>query len=180
MRRPTDRIESILRLALITLLVAGVPVTAVATGLIADRLIGQHARAERSNELIVSAVLTKKAEADGDTDPYSDFPVAWVDARWTAPDGSVHRGQILARSGARAGSTAPVWIYRSGGLANPPMTRGQIRVNVALAIMTAAELLPMLLIGLFFLSRHFLDVRRMEAWDAEWCAVGPQWSRHQA
>ena len=179
LRRPADRIESVLRLVVVTLLVAGVPVATIAAGRTADHLALRHAQAERLEDHLVRAVLVRKATADSQAHPYSNVPVAWVAARWTAPNGSVHHGQVLARAGQQPGSTVPVWIDRSGVVTDPPLTHAQIRVDVSIAVMATAELLPMLLIGLLFLGRRLLDVRRWKAWDSEWGVTGPQWSRPQ-
>jgi hypothetical protein len=180
MRRPADRIESVLRLMVLILLVAGVPLAAVTAGRAVDHWGLRQAQAQRSEELVVRAILTVRATSDTDLHPYSNVPMAWVAARWTAPDGSVHHGQVLAPEGAQAVSTVAVWIDRSGALTAPPMASKQIYVDVAIAVMAAAELLPLLLIGLLLVSRHFLDLKRMKAWSAEWGTTGPQWSRHKA
>jgi hypothetical protein len=57
------------------------------------------------------------------------------------------------------------------------MTHKQICIDVSITVMSVAELMPMLLIGLLFLVRHVLDVRRWKAWDSDWGVTGPQWSR---
>lgn len=180
LRRPADRAESLLRLLVVVLLVAGVPVATIAAGRTADHLVLRQAQAQRSERHLVQAVLIKRATADSNDHPYSNVPVAWVAARWTALDGSAHHGQVLAQAGARPGSTVPVWIDRSGAVTDPPLTHAKICVDVSIAVMAAAELLPILLLGLLSLGRHLLDIRRWKAWDSEWGAIGPQWSRHRA
>ena len=176
LRRRSDRIESVLRIVVLVLLL-GVPVATIAAGQTADHLALHQAQVQRSQTHLVRATLTRKATADSDAHPYSDFPVAWTAARWTAPDGSVHHGQVLARAGLRPGSTVRVWIGRSGGVTDPPMTYTQVRVDVAIAVVATAELLPLLLIGLQLLGCRLLNTRRWRDWDTEWGATGPQWSR---
>lgn len=180
LRRPTDRIEAVLRLVVLVLVVAGVPAAAVATGRAVDHLGLHQAQTERQEKHLVRAVLTKKPVADTSAYPYSGAPRAWGMAHWTAPDGSVHRGQVLAPVRARVGSTVAVWIERSGTITDPPMSHRQICVDVFIAVMTVAELLPLLLIGLQCLGCHVLNVCRWRAWDSEWGNTGPRWSRHRA
>ena len=38
----------------------------------------------------------------------------------------------------------------------------------------------LLLLGTAGLARRMLDRRRMRAWEAEWRASGPLWSRHRS
>jgi hypothetical protein len=44
----------------------------------------------------------------------------YVRARWVAPGGIPHTGEILAPVGAKAGSTVMVWVGGSGQLADDP------------------------------------------------------------
>jgi hypothetical protein len=179
LRRPADRIESVLRLVVLMLVIVGVPAAAVATGRTVDHLAMRQAQAQRSEDHLARAVLTEKAVADTNAHPYSDVLMVWVRAYWKAPGGSVHRGQVLAAAGARLGSTVAVWIDRSGTITDPPKSHAEICIDVFIAVMSAAEMLPIALIGLQFLGCHALNARRMRTWDREWDVIGPQWSGHR-
>jgi hypothetical protein len=179
LRRPADRIESVLRLVILLLVILGVPAAAVATGRTVDHLALRQAQAQRSEDHLVRAVLTEKAVADTSAHPYSNVSMVWVPAYWNAPGGSVHRGQVLAPVGARPGSAVAVWTDRSGTITDPPKSHAQICIDVLIAVMCAAELLPIALIGVQCLGCHVLNARRMRTWDREWDVIGPQWSGHR-
>ena len=180
LRRRDDRLEAVLRLATVLLILTAVPLAAIGVGRAADHLIIRQAQAERASDHQVSAVLTQAAPAQGTPDPYSDVPTAWVTARWTAPDGTIHTGQLMAPAGARKGSTVRIWVSTSGSVANPPTTHGDIVSDVFIASASTGLILPVMLVGLGGLGRYLLDRRRMRAWDAEWRAVEPLWTRHRS
>ena len=139
-----------------------------------------HAQAQRGEEHLVQATLTGKATANNSNDPYAKVPVAWVPVRWTAPGGSAHRGEVLAPVGDQPGSSVTVSIDHTGAVTNPPKSQRQIRIDGAIAVMTVAELGPMLLIGLQFFGCYLLNVRRWQTWESDWSITGPQWRRNRA
>ena len=180
MRRHDDRLEVVLRLTTVLLILTAVPLAVIGVGRTVDHLVIRQAQTERATNRLISAVLTQAAPAQGTPDPYSDVQTAWVPARWTAPNGTVHTGSIVALAGARKGSTVRTWVTPSGAITTPPTTHGDIVGDVFIASAAAAIILPLMLAGLYGLGRHLLDRRRMSAWDAEWQAVEPLWTRHRS
>ena len=180
LRRRGDRLEVAARLATVLLILTAVPLAVIGVGRTVDHSVIRQAQAERASDRQVSAVLTQAAPAQGTPDPYSDVQTAWVHARWTAPDGTVHTGQLLALAGARKGSTARIWISASGSLTSPPATHGDIVSDVFIASAATGLILLVVLMGLGGLARRLLDRRRMSAWDSEWRAVEPLWTRHRS
>ena len=180
LRRRGDRLEVAARLATVLLILTAVPLAVIGVGRTVDHSVIRQAQAERASDRQVSAVLTQAAPAQGTPDPYSDVQTAWVHARWTAPDGTVRTGQLLALAGARKGSTARIWISASGSLTSPPATHGDIVSDVLIASAATGLILLVVLTGLGGLGRRLLDRRRMSAWDAEWRAVEPLWTRHRS
>jgi hypothetical protein len=71
-----------------------------------------------------------------------------------------------------------VWVDTAGRPAGPPLRHWQVQGQAALAAMAAIFVLAMLLGGAGFFAGHVADRRRLAAWDAEWRATGPRWSRH--
>jgi len=100
-------------------------------------------------------------------------------ARWQAPDGHVCTGQVVVPGVAAAGSTVMVWVAQAGQLTNPPLQPSQVtgRVFSARVLAVAALAVTLLIVG--WTARWVLDRRRLAAWDAEWLATGPRWSRRR-
>jgi hypothetical protein len=176
LRRPTDRIEAVIRLVTIVLFVVAVPIAVIAVGRQADHLTLHQAQAQQAREHQVTAVLLQQAQATGVPDPYTSIQVTSVLARWQPPGRPSRSGQVLASAGARAGSTVTIWINASGALASPPPDHRDIAGDVTVAAVTAGLLASLLVLGTNALSRRALDRRRLNAWDAEWRATGPLWT----
>ncbi len=180
LRRPADRIEAVLRFTVLILLLTAVPIATTVVGQAVDRMELSQMHAQQAADHLVGAVLTQRAVSTGDPDPYSNVPRVWVDARWTAPDGSVHAGLVLAPVGVRKGGTVPTWVSASGAATGPPQTHRVVLIDVFIAVMSTGLLLILLLITLQLLACHILDRRRISAWDTEWHATGPRWTGHHA
>ena len=79
---------------------------------------------------------------------------------------------------ARAGSTALVWADGSGQLAKaPPLRLSQVNDQAVLAAVAAVVALGYLLLCLGLLACGVLGRRRLAAWDADWRATEPRWTR---
>jgi hypothetical protein len=170
LRRGLDRVEGVIVGGLAVAFLAGAPlVTVAAYG------YGAHvAHAQQAAWYQVSAVLLATAPSDGYTGYQPD-----VRARWTAPDGARRTGTVPAPPGSRAGSTVRVWIDAAGRPANLPLQHWQIKGQAALAAILAPVFLGEALLAAGLLAHHLLGRRRLAAWDAEWRATGPQWSRQR-
>lgn len=179
LRRGTDRIEAVLRLAMIILLVMAVPIAVVAVGRQADHVALDQAHAERAGDHLVDAVLLQNTPATGIPNPYTSVQTAWVAARWQLPGRPARTGEVLVPVGARKGSTVPTWIDASGSATSPPPDHRFIVGDVLIAVMVASLASVLLLLGLGALARRVLDRRRMRAWETEWRAFGPLWSGHR-
>ena len=178
LRRRADRLEVTLRLLILILILAGVPLASASVGLAVDHTVARQSQAERAADHQVRAALTQAAPAHGSPDPYSGVQTAWVPARWVAANGTIHFGQVLARAGSAKGSTVAIWITAAGTATDPPTTRGDIVSDVFIASTSTGLLLIVTLVGLQVLGQYALDRRRMRAWDAEWRATGPRWTGH--
>jgi hypothetical protein len=175
LRRGSDRAETVVLGALLAVFLAVAPFTAYAAGSWAYATYAREAQAQRAVLRQVPATLL---EAPRDLTAYPGAGVIHlaVKARWRAPDGQLRTGELLAPSGAAVGSIVPVWVDRSGGLADPPLGRAQLATRAQLARELAAGSLAVVLISIGWLARRSLDRRRMAAWDADWLATGPRWS----
>jgi hypothetical protein len=172
LRRATDRLEAGLVAGLLLLFLAGGPLT----GLLAwNWAHGVGARAEQARHTLryqVSAVLV----ADASYSAYT-WSETLVRARWTAPDGTSHTGQIDAPVGLRRGAVVKIWTSRSGQVLAAPLRPDQVTSQAVLAAVIAPLVLGFVLVSVGTLARRVLDRRRLAAWGADWRATGPQWSR---
>jgi hypothetical protein len=180
LRRRTDRIEAVIRLATVILLLVAVPIAAMVAGREADQLALRKAHAQQAAEHEVTAVLLQRAQATGSPDPYTSVQLTYVLARWQPPGQPTRSGQVLAPAGTRAGSTVQVWVDASGAVTGPPPDHRVIAGDVCIAAVTTCLVTGLLLLGSSALARRALDRRRLRAWDAGWRVTGPLWSGHRS
>ena len=112
-------------------------------------------------------------------DPYASVQTVWAAARWTAPDGTAHSGQVLVPAGAPRGTAAYIWINAAGAITDPPAGYEGIMADVAVTVMVSGILLVLLVLGAEALAVRSLDRRRFRDWDAEWRAIEPRWTGHR-
>jgi hypothetical protein len=179
LRRRTDRIEAMVRLATLILLLVAVPIFTIAAGRQADHVALRHAHAQQAADHEVTAVLLQQAPPTGIPDPYTSIQMTLVLARWQPPGQQDRSGPVPAPAGARAGSTVTVWVDASGAITSPPTDPRVIVGDVCMAAMVTCLVASLLVLGANALGRRALDRRRMRAWDAEWRATGPLWSGHR-
>lgn len=179
LRRTVDRAETAVRLTVLVLILTVVPTAAVLAGRWADHAALAQVRAESATAHSVPAVLLASAPAVGAPDPYAGAEVAWVPARWVAPDGPVRTGEVLAPVGARKGSTVPTWVDGSGDFTDPPPGHTEVVGNVFMAVTLVGLSMLAMLLGAAALSHQLLERRRLNAWAAEWRAVAPRWTGHR-
>ena len=173
LRRSSDRAEAALIAVLLVVFLAGAPLTALLAGRWAAAAGARAQQAERAGRYQVSAVLLEKS-------PYEAYGWAYsrAEARWTAPDGSRHTGEVAAPMGAARGTTVRIWVGRSGSLTTAPLQSAQVTSQAELAEVIAPFGLAFVLLAAGALAHQLLERRRMAAWDADWRATGPQWT-HQ-
>jgi hypothetical protein len=107
----------------------------------------------------------------------ADWDVAWVRARWQAPDRTPRTGLIATALNARAGQHVRIWVTAAGKQTKPPITEADIRDQVMFAILlTVTGWAVALTIGVAAV-RMLANRRRMACWQREWDVSGPLWSR---
>jgi hypothetical protein len=179
LRRRTDRIEAVIRLVTVILFLVGVPIAAIAVARQTDHVALRLAHAQQAAEHEVTAVLLQRAAASEAADPYAPVQLTYVLARWQPPGRPAQTGQVLAQTGAPAGSTVTVWIGASGAFASPPPGHQVIAGDVCIAALVTCLVASLILLASNTLARRALDRRRLRAWDADWRATGPLWSGHR-
>src|SRR5256885_2103426 len=113
LRRPVDRVEAWVTLALLAVLLVAAPVLSAQ---VASRVY-QHGvqlqQAQVRDHFRTRAVVLSDG-ADTATGTMVVRPDTAVMARWTAPDGTVRNGQISAPAGSSVGSAVTLWTDVSG------------------------------------------------------------------
>ena len=169
LRRPYDRIEGAIFLALsVAFLVA-----MVGTSVLSVRLY-QSQRAETAGLRPATAILIQ-AGPDGRMAPGE------VLARWPAPGGRTRSGELTAvtdpvLSSTAAGTRIPVWLNRDGQPMAPPPGPALMIVDALLTAFIATAGAALGLLMCYWLCRVTLDRRRLAAWESAWSLTGPRWT----
>ena len=174
LRRTLDRVEAAILAGLAIAFLAGAPAAAVTAAHVAVTIGTRTAWARRSWHQVPAVLL---ADVPGSGYGRSG-PVAR--ARWSAPGGGARTGTVSAPPGAGAGRTVLVWVDASGRRATaPPLRRAQVNEQAVLAAAAASVVLgyPLSCAGL--LACGLLARRRLAAWDADWRATEPRWTRRR-
>jgi hypothetical protein len=173
LRRTLDRIEGLIAGGLAVAFLAGAPLAATAAGHLAYGAATHAAHAQQATWHLVPAVLL------------TSVPAGWWDyapdmrASWRAPDGTRRTGTVPAPADAKAGETVMVWVDAAGRPTDPPLRRYQVRGQAVLAAVLAPVVLGLILLCTGQLAHAMLTRRRLAAWEADWRATGPQWSRQR-
>jgi hypothetical protein len=177
LRRGCDRAEAWLRVGLVLAFLIASPLAAFGLGHVTNDASLRAARAEKASEHYVPAVLLHRVSHNSEDPLYSTAQLAWARARWTAPDGRKHVGEVPAAVGSPAGREVHIWVDNTGQLVYPPIGQGQIASRVIAVVALTPAILAILLLGMGWLIRRLLDRRRLGGWAAEWSAVEPLWTK---
>lgn len=174
LRRASDRAEAVLVGVLLVMFLALAPITAVLGASWAARAGAQALAAQHGGRYQVTATLLADARYQG-----YGWPGSMVQARWTAPDGARRTGAVNAPVGTRRGATVRIWTDHSGQVLTEPMRASQVASQSALAAVVAPVTLAFLLAAAGMVGHQLLERRRLAAWEADWRATGPQWTRQR-
>jgi hypothetical protein len=169
LRRRCDRAEAAIVAGLVAAFVLGGPLAALAAGQWAydTALRTEHAGQAAWHQ--VPAVLLTTAQG---------WSPATARARWAAPGGARRAGWVPAPAGAPAGASVRVWVDAAGRPAEPPLRHAQVEGQAVMAAVAAVFALALLLGGAGWFARRVADRHRLAAWDTQWRATAPKWSRH--
>jgi hypothetical protein len=171
LRRPVDRIEGALLVALSTVFLVAVAMAAV---------LGTHAyqsqRAASASLYPAVAVLIQAGPFYGNVTHIGQAEARWRD-RW----GGKRSGVLTTVSapgilGAAAGARIPVWLDRSGQPVAPPGGRVAMVLIALVKGAAAAGGAGVALLICYVLCRLALDRRRLAAWESAWSLTGPRWT----
>ncbi|GGX95922.1 Rv1733c family protein [Streptomyces fructofermentans] len=166
LRRRSDKVEAWTLLATwaVTLL-AGV-LAGAATAQSVERSLAR----ERAEWRAVPARLIERAPGSA-----AGSERVWAKVRWTAADGVAHEGQTRVEPGSAAGTPVTVWTDLEGLQVTRPATKAQASLRASLVGMLIGVSAAAVPLAGGRLLRGRLEQLRLDAWDAEWERVGPQW-----
>lgn len=173
-RRTADRAETFVMTGLLAAFLATAPFAAHAADHFVYGVAHQAEQAQLASMHQVPAVLLQNVPAPDSAYAMSTGSVA--KARWIAPDGSPHTGQILAPSDTVVGSKVMLWTDKSGNPAGPPLQPSEVSGRAAFAAVGTVAALALLCLAAGLAVRGLLNRRRLAAWDADWSATGPLWT----
>ena len=171
LRRPVDRIEGAVLVALSAALLVAVAVAA---------LLGMHTY---QSQRAASASLRPAVAVLIQAGPIYVSPayIGQAEARWRDRGGGEGSGVLTTVStpdivGAAAGARIPVWLDRSGQPAAPPGGQVAMILNALAEAAAAAGGAAVALLICYTLCRLALDRRRLAAWESAWSLTGPRWT----
>ena len=171
LRRPVDRIEGAVLVALSATFLVAVAVASV---------FGTHMyesqRAASDGLRPAAAVLIQAGPLYGTL-----AHPGQAEARWRGPAGGEQVGVLTTVTapditGAAAGARIPVWLNGSSQPAAPPDSQVTMIVNALALAAAAAGGAGLVLLISYALFRLVLDRWRLAAWESAWSLTGPRWT----
>ncbi|MET9394168.1 hypothetical protein ABZY20_27815 [Streptomyces sp. NPDC006624] len=180
--RATDLAEAWVALAALVLILLAAPVTGFLVGATAEEALQRSVRAQHETRHPVTArVVRPLAGSPLDTDPETSTGRELrtrVLADWTAPDGTSHRGSVLAAlRDPRQGDEFRIWTDRHGRMVARPLDSATASTHAVLAGFGAALAAGGLIEGGRRLIVWRMVRRRYARWDRAWDKAGPDWGR---
>jgi len=170
LKRGSDRLEVLGRLAAVLMVVLAVPVAlAVGTAVFTDtRALASGQTLTRTT---AEAVLTAPARGASYADVFVPTP-----ASWTAPDGRHVEGNALAQVGAQAGDHVKIWVDPQGLRTRAPLDPAGVAWTAAGAgLMTFLLFVAGTVAGWVALG-WLLWRSRSREWERGWLEVEPRWA----
>jgi hypothetical protein len=171
LRRHLDILESRLLAGLAAAFLIGAPLLGIMAGQFAHQAGLREVQAQQDWQEVPATLLQA---APGRA---TALVTSLAQARWKAPAGAERAGQIPVPAKAQRGSTVPIWVNRQGTLESQPLTRWQARSFAWTAGVVAGLGLALALALLAYLIHLAVNRRRLAAWETDWAATGPRWSR---
>ncbi|MGY1726397.1 hypothetical protein ACI79J_05450 [Geodermatophilus sp. SYSU D01062] len=177
LKRGTDRLQVLGRLAVVLALLAAAPLAVAATSGTRHSLEAQAA-AQAAERHLVRAVLLEDAPGVDHLEEAGDRVAGAVPApaTWPGPYGEPREGVLHVRPGAPAGTEVSVWVDAGGRVTREPLDPATIP---AAAVATGGLVLvgvPLVTGMLYVVLCWSLDSRRDRQWTEGWTAAEREWS----
>ncbi len=171
LRRPIDRIEGVVLVALSVAFL-----TAVAFACVVGTHTYHSQRSAAADLRPAAAVLLQDGPAVGSLGHFGQAEAQWFDPGGGQQSGVLTTATAPDIAGAAAGARISIWLNRSGQLAAPPADQA-VMIIYALAVgAVVAGLAGLALLSVYALCRLALDRRRLAAWESAWDRTGPRWT----
>lgn len=178
LRRPVDRIEGVVLVALSAAFLAAVSFACVfgTHTYQSQRAATAGLRPATAGLRPAAAVLLQDGPAVG-----ALGRVGQAEAQWFGPGGGRQSGVLTTVTapdiaGAAAGARISVWLNLSGQPAAPPADQAAMIIYALGAGAVVAGLAGLALLSVYALCRLALDRRRLAAWESAWDRTGPRWT----
>lgn len=171
MRRRVDRVEAWLIAVTVLLLLVAAPIAG--THFAAQRQADQDASTRAAPAYPVKATVgAARSGTSQMAGPGTDRA-----ARWTGPDGSPHRGTVVAPYRMRNGQTMTIWTNAHGYQREQPRTAAQMHADASAFGGFVAAGIILVGLGVVWAGHRLLDRHRFADWDAQWAQIAPHWMR---
>lgn len=171
LRRPVDRIEGVVVVALSAAFLA-----AVAFACVVGTHTYQSQRAATADLSPAAAVLLQDGPAVGGLGHIGQAEAQWFDPGGGRQSGVLTTAMAPDIAGAAAGARISVWLNRSGQPAAPPADQAVMIIYALAAGAVVVGLAGLALLLVYALCRLALDRRRLAAWESAWDRTGPRWT----
>ncbi|HKB31755.1 MAG TPA: hypothetical protein VKD26_13085 [Streptosporangiaceae bacterium] len=175
LRRTIDRVEALVRCALLAVFLACGPLVAAYVGHRVESAAQFAGRTQAALHRVTARVLKElPGQAACGHGPCQE---ATVLARWTGPSGLTRTGTVTVTGGVYVGATLAVWLNGNGQLVDPPASHGWVIGEAASA---AAGALCAVGLACFLgavAAERALSRRKLAGWEADWLVVGPRWTK---
>ena len=171
LRRPVDRIEGAILVAVSAAFLAAVAVASI---------LGAHTY---QSQRVASVGLRPAVAVLIQAGPFygGGAQLGQAEARWRDPGGGEQSGVLTTVTtpgilGAAAGTRIQVWLNRSGRPVAPPGGPVTMIVNALAVSAAVAGGAGIALLICYALCRLVLDRLRLAAWESAWSLTGPRWT----
>lgn len=173
MRRPSDRAEAFMKIAVFITLTVVAPLLAWLVGRDTYQDGVRVESEERASRQHVTATLLQRAESS--QAPAAD-PTVLVSASWTLPDGATRAGLVAVKAGTTAGATVPVWVDASGLPTTAPRPHDETVAQTAATVALVPLVVAVVVFLVQLVVRMLLDRYRIRQWQAGWSEIEPLWT----
>jgi hypothetical protein len=175
LRRPSERIETVV----VAVLLAAFAVAVVGAVVIAGRVY----RSGQASSAVPRPAVAVVSARGALTEPRNPQEMA-VWATWRLSDGAVRSGVltsslvpgIFLRS---PGSSVRIWLSPSGALEPPPQGDAGLMAGAVLVALTFLLVVGTFLACGYFVCQRVLDRYRLARWSSAWAVIGPRWTSRQ-
>ncbi len=171
LRRPVDRLEGAILVALLAVFGVAVAVAAI---------LGTHTyqaqRAAADGLRPATAVLIQPGPPAGSLPRAGQARAHWRLAAGGERSGLLTTATVPDIAGAAAGTQVPVWLNRLGQPTAPPAGQAIMIIYALITGGAVAAIAGVALLAAYAAGRHALDRRRLAGWESAWARTGPSWT----